>query len=233
MVFQLSCTTLAIDLSKLSIMFFKSENLKMPFLKVKVLLVVWLLCFTCPMHAQDRYVIWFMPSKAEAIHGIAINSWFSSAHFNDDILINGAQVQISPIAVFPCIYNIAALAQGSYLQGYIEKCNNLSPGKSRKTINGVNITIADWGIHKLNGCEINLMSSEVIYVNGVSISGLHNKNKERHGLAIAGVSNLSAESRGVEIALFNNSRDFRGVQLGIWNINHKRSLPILNFAFSK
>jgi hypothetical protein len=37
--------------------------------------------------------------------------------------------------------------------------------------------------------------------------------------------------KGVQVALYNKSMDFRGVQLGLWNVNGRRSLPLINWQF--
>jgi hypothetical protein len=37
--------------------------------------------------------------------------------------------------------------------------------------------------------------------------------------------------RGVQIALFNSSMNFKGIQIGLWNKNQKRSLPFINWNF--
>jgi hypothetical protein len=35
--------------------------------------------------------------------------------------------------------------------------------------------------------------------------------------------------RGLQIGIFNASKHTKGVQLGIWNKNEKRKLPIINW----
>lgn len=39
--------------------------------------------------------------------------------------------------------------------------------------------------------------------------------------------------KGVQIGLVNNAAKLRGFQIGLWNTNQKRSLPLFNWCFEK
>jgi hypothetical protein len=38
---------------------------------------------------------------------------------------------------------------------------------------------------------------------------------------------------GLQIGIVNKSKNLRGIQIGIWNVNQKRKLPLLNWNFKQ
>jgi hypothetical protein len=66
---------------------------------------------------------------------------------------------------------------------------------------------------------------------GVVLSGVFNVNDAFKGVEIAGLGNSSALGRGVQVGLVNVCKHLKGIQVGLWNVNGKRSLPIVNWAF--
>ena len=39
--------------------------------------------------------------------------------------------------------------------------------------------------------------------------------------------------RGLQIGVVNKSKNLRGIQIGIWNVNQKRRLPLINWNFKR
>ncbi len=102
---------------------------------------------------------------------------------------------------------------------------NISAGNKFKNFNGLSIaplgTIADRQI----GISIGLINANND-LNGIVV-GAYNQSFKLDGLQL-GLVNQTMKSHGVQIGLFNRSYS-KGFQIGVWNKNAKRSLPILNW----
>ncbi|WP_299441534.1 hypothetical protein [uncultured Aquimarina sp.] len=115
------------------------------------------------------------------------------------------------------------------------------------SMNGFNLSVGGFiGGANLNGLNISLgsMTNEA---NGVSIAPVINTSKVFNGLQISalanfsdtgkgmqlGISNVSENLKGIQIGVFNKTVDQRGFQFGLWNRNARRSLPFINWQFSK
>jgi hypothetical protein len=177
--------------------------------------------------------MWFMPSKAQQIYGLTLNPWISEYNLSDNLSIYGGHIQFCPIAPFTIFYNVTNIFRKDYFVSDPNYFDFMPNQSARKRIYGLNLTIADWGFSEIYGLDLNIGSSEIISVKGVSISGLYNVNTSIKGLAISGVCNLNKNCNGLEIALINNSIKLHGFQIGLWNKNQKRSLPIVNWCFKK
>src|SRR5690554_7685694 len=85
---------------------------------------------------------------------------------------------------------------------------------------------------QVNGLSFSLWMSMGKKINGVSINLLWNFYEKMNGISI-GLVNQTAETNGLQIGLVNKSLKLKGIQLGFWNKNEKRSLPIINWNFSR
>ena len=102
---------------------------------------------------------------------------------------------------------------------------NISAGNKFKNFNGLSIaplgTLAD----KQTGVSIGLINA-ANDLNGFVIGG-YNQSVKLDGLQF-GLVNQVITNHGVQIGLFNRSYS-KGFQIGVWNKNAKRSMPIINW----
>ena len=102
---------------------------------------------------------------------------------------------------------------------------NISLGNKFRNFNGLSIaplgTIAD----KQTGISLGLINASND-LNGLTV-GLYNQSLKLDGLQV-GLFNRVGTNHGLQMGLFNKSRS-KGFQIGVWNKNAKRSLPILNW----
>lgn len=85
----------------------------------------------------------------------------------------------------------------------------------------------------INGVNVGLVGHIYYQVNGLTASGFMNYSRKHHGVQIAIIGNRSYEVKGLQIALFNETKKLWGVQLGLWNVNERRKLPLINWNFRR
>ena len=171
--------------------------------------------------------------SSQKIYGITLNPWTSKYNLSKKLSIYGGHIQFCPLAPFVIMYNIPSFFSKEIFERNPSRFDTLPNSDERKIIYGLNITCADWGFSEVNGLDLNIGASEVINVNGVSISGLYNVNSCINGLAVSILCNRNGICNGIEVSLINNTIKLHGFQIGLWNINQKRSLPLLNWCFKK
>ena len=102
---------------------------------------------------------------------------------------------------------------------------NISAGNKFKNFNGLSIaplgTIAD----RQNGISVGLINASND-LNGFVVGG-YNQSVKLDGLQL-GMVNQTMSNHGLQVGIFNRSYS-KGFQIGVWNKNAKRSLPILNW----
>ena len=110
--------------------------------------------------------------------------------------------------------------------------NATLPDKMNK-INGLQFSFINMEPTITNGLEISLSSniSAPSKINGLSVSPIFNIHHTSNGVAIATFANISQKCRGAQIGLINSCKDSRGIQIGFWNVNEKRKMPIINWNF--
>lgn len=106
-------------------------------------------------------------------------------------------------------------------------------------MNGLNISAGN-KFNNFNGLSITALGTIAGNQNGLSV-GVYNANNDLAGSTI-GVYNQSYKLKGLHLGVFNqvginkglqigvlNKSNSKGFQLGLWNINNKRSMPFLNW----
>ena len=97
-------------------------------------------------------------------------------------------------------------------------------------INGLNISPMGTYLLRLNGVSLNVGISLIETMNGTCLGGF-NTVYEVNGIQI-GVFNDVEEAKGIQIGvLTNRCSNLKGMQFGLWNINQKRKLPLINWAW--
>lgn len=107
------------------------------------------------------------------------------------------------------------------------------------SMNGLNISAGN-KFNNFNGLSITVLGTIADHQNGLSV-GIYNGNNDLFGSTI-GIYNQSYQLNGLHLGVFNQTRinkglqigvlnksNSKGFQLGLWNINNKRSMPFLNW----
>lgn len=102
---------------------------------------------------------------------------------------------------------------------------NISAGNKFRNFNGLSVTVLGTITDHQNGLLVGIYNAN----NDLSGStiGVYNQSYQLSGLHI-GVFNQTRINRGLQVGVFNKSNS-KGFQLGIWNVNSKRSMPFLNW----
>ncbi|MDZ7740688.1 MAG: hypothetical protein U5Q03_02790 [Bacteroidota bacterium] len=178
---------------------------------------------------KNRYAIWFIPSTANNIYGLAIGPVGSEAICNRPYIKSSHGI------------NIQVIGQGIFQMFYISNLNEtdlLSIDSSVKkdqvgilaVHNGLLLSAFGTFTSRINGLSISPWMSMGDQVNGISLNLLWNLYREVNGISM-GLFNDTGKTRGVQIGLFNKTNRLRGIQIGLWNKNEKRSLPLINWNF--
>lgn len=190
---------------------------------------------------DDTYIVknyfWFTPNYVDEINGLSLGFWNNNlktkgSDVKDTFKINGVNINLNPAPIF---FNIYAIFYGYPFNNYVvEDIFHFEKFEHEFTINGLNIEVFGLSLSKgqINGVNINGGYNVNTEINGVSIALIANEVKIFNGLNISILSNRSLIHKGVQIALINRTKKLKGVQIGIWNINEKRSLPFINWNFS-
>lgn len=109
------------------------------------------------------------------------------------------------------------------------------PESKMNKINGVQLSLINMEPTVTNGLEINVSSNinTCVVTRGVAVSPILNFHHEIKGVSVAPLANVGQKCRGLQIGLYNSCKNFRGIQIGAWNENGKRKLPLINWNFKK
>jgi len=177
--------------------------------------------------------IWFTPAKVEKINGLSFGVFtenIKNDKFNekDSLEINGLNIEINPLMLITLTMTSYSGPYPDSLEFYEENLKD----KIELKINGFNLSfVGTINEAKVNGVNLAGYNTVVDHINGLTISGANNFSYRMNGLSIAGIRNHATYARGVQIALFNKSTKLKGFQIGLWNVNGKRSLPFINWQF--
>lgn len=120
--------------------------------------------------------------------------------------------------------------------------------QSVKQTNGVSVVGLGSSSFRNNGIQVAGAGTSTFYSNGILASGLNTRVHTGKGLQIGGFNQyvnfsglqvgvfndveMEGENfTGVQVGVVNNTKKLKGIQLGLWNINEKRSLPLVNWNF--
>lgn len=183
---------------------------------------------------KDRYGIWLIPSASRNIYGIATG------------FVGSESICNRPYTKHSHGINLQLIGQGIFQVFLINKAKFNDPQANsdstnlftqdtiplRAIHNGLIVSPFGTFTDQVNGLSFSLWMSMGKKINGVSINLLWNFYEKMNGISI-GLVNQTAETNGLQIGLVNKSLKLKGIQLGFWNKNEKRSLPIINWNFSR
>lgn len=202
------------------------------------------------IHGQDtassrhylRNIIFTTPvAKNTTINGLAVGlvpvPWMNA----DRLKINGLNIDIQPFGIIGGIGNIigtfiAPFGKDSSHRGANDiGSNKIFPefeDSFSTEIKGVSLSMGGLPRQtKMDGLTINIVSSVANEMHGFEISGIMNLHYAFRGVMIAGLRNKTTTGSGVQIALFNNCRSGKVLQIGLINRIGKRVVPFINFSF--
>lgn len=180
--------------------------------------------------SQKSRIIGFSPSKNnQNINGVLIKYFDEIDSEISPKKVNGIGFGLNPLGVFFPILVLVSIPEID--KWSIDDIGSTAIPEKMNKINGLQLSIINMESTVTNGIEVNISSNlgAPSVINGFAISPLFNLHHKQNGIAIATFANVGAKCRGLQIGLFNNCSDFKGLQIGFWNKNGKRSLPIINF----
>lgn len=185
------------------------------------------------------YCIGFVPSNFKKLNGWAIGYLILGAKEKSNQTINGIYTNISPIQPF-----MLAIASPYIIADIFTLPFRKNNGLSYNRILDSDCSSND---NEINGLMVSLLdASDSFIINGVQISGLNLSMKKLNGLSIAligsqydnfdgvmvsGCYNRSYKGRGFQLGLINVVKDFKGIQIGLWNKIGNFGLPFINMRF--
>ena len=197
--------------------------------------------------------------RVDKVNGLVIGAGHFYSRYIDKQTINGVNIEANPLVLAIPFYvfyipeiirdNKINIDKDSLQVVRVEKSKpliqvnglNISTGFFMTSANVNGLTISSFNkINKMNGVNITGLGMQSDVLNGFSLSpyngtnrlngatiGLFNETFTLKGLQV-GFYNYSATNSGIQIGVFNMSKS-RGFQLGLWNINSKRSMPFINW----
>ncbi|WP_114820364.1 hypothetical protein [Chryseobacterium sp. KLBC 52] len=169
------------------------------------------------------------PSKnVKNVNGVLFKYYDEEDHFKPK-KVNGLGMGFNVVGIFLpplMLFTLQPPANHDYV---------IVPREKMNTINGLQLSIINMEPTVTNGLEINISSNVNTYAvtNGMSVSPFFNLHHEMKGVSVAPLANIGQKCRGIQIGLYNQCKDFRGIQIGGWNENGRRKLPLINWNFKK
>lgn len=202
-------------------------------------------------YLKPKCPIWFIPSKAEKVNGIAIGP-IESGIFKEKQKVNGITVNILGLGTF------APLMPESLASRYFKDDNNSRldsiisseldhmdtipetyihnglvaslGGIATQTINGISVSTIGHVSSRSNGILLNGLITVIFKAQGVT-SGIINESFSLSGVQL-GIFNKAVVLKGIQIGLSNKSLKGKGFQIGLINKNPKRTTILINWNFS-
>ncbi|MDR2039731.1 MAG: hypothetical protein LBQ60_17560 [Bacteroidales bacterium] len=206
--------------------------MRIPYPKFLLLLLLVTIPVISAQSVDKRYLIWVSPSETKQVYGIMFNFWPNEGIGVQYPSIYGAEINLNPIGLFAPVITLvhAVFDPATHHMGDVDP-DILDISKFKK-INGIQVGSINMEPSVINGLDINATMSAQSKVNGISISAVMNKQYIMNGITIAPIANHADKCNGIQMGLVNTSKKLKGFQFGLWNINQKRSLPLINWSFS-
>jgi hypothetical protein len=84
---------------------------------------------------------------------------------------------------------------------------------------------------KMHGVSLNGGIYQSVSSKGLVVTGSQSIVDEFNGVLISGLRNKSIKGKGLQVSLLNVCKHMKGIQIGLWNVNSKRKLPLINWSF--
>ena len=172
--------------------------------------------------------VWFTPSNANRIKGVTIG--LQSMHAQGEPLeISGVNFNADALSFLMGMYAFIDLPFNNYLINMPDTVDK----------SGINIRVSGLsfsggglvGPILVKGVSFNGGVCSATESKGLLLTGSQNLVDEFNGVVISGLRNKSVKGRGMQVGLLNICKNMKGIQLGLWNVNSKRRLPLVNWSF--
>ena len=198
---------------------------------------------------KNRFPVWTYHENDVNIHGISVGLLPFEGFFNEGRRYsntNGIRLELIGLGFFvPLIPEMP-----NFEKGYEERINGLSLSASGavcdclinglgvggighiyKQVNGISATMFNV-IGKQNGIMVAVINMSDI-MNGLQLGVANGNESEANGVQIGIIGNETEVMKGLQVGLINKSKNLRGIQIGLWNVNQKRKLPLINWNFKR
>lgn len=125
------------------------------------------------------------------------------------------------------------LSGGSIGDVAVDGISGAMMGQYLQRVNGIAIAGIGNSIEEQRGISLSIYGNEMHEGFGISASVIGNHTYYYRGIQIGAINEIEVKGAGLQIGLFNKSTSHRGLQIGLWNKNERRSLPFINWQFSK
>ncbi len=173
-----------------------------------------------------RNFIWFLPFNANKVNGISLGVHTGNIN-GKKIQINGININADMGSMFITMFSAFHFFDAANVRVLSDTLS--TDGKI--SINGLGIS--GGGImygKKLNGLFVNGGICESNNANGIFITGGLNYFQSVKGISIGGIRNTAVKCTGLQIGFINSCKYLKGLQIGLWNVNSKRKMPLINWG---
>jgi hypothetical protein len=181
--------------------------------------------------AKPRLVknwFWFSPSHATQINGLCVG--LESDLDDEPLIIKGVNLNSDGTSMFIGMFSLFRLFTDLSVANIPD---TVATGRFTNEVNGLSISLG--GLMgkslRVRGLSINGVMSAAAEMTGLHITTTQNRSDSFKGVIITGFTNRAIRGRGLQIGLVNTCKDLKGIQLGLWNMTGKRSLPFINWGF--
>jgi hypothetical protein len=174
----------------------------------------------------QRNFIWFLPFNANKVNGISLGVHTGNIN-GKKILVNGININADMGSMFITMFS----AFHFFDAANVKVLSDTLSTDGKISINGLGIS--GGGImygKKLNGLFVNGGICESNTANGIFISGGFNHFQSVKGISVGGIRNTAVKCTGLQIGLINSCKYLKGLQIGFWNVNSKRKMPLINWG---
>ncbi|MGC4104668.1 LA_2272 family surface repeat-containing protein [Ferruginibacter sp.] len=175
---------------------------------------------------RKRNFAWFLPFNAHEINGLALG--LQTCNINGKpVTIRGVNINGDVLSMYITMFSFFHVLDAAN----VNLLNNVPDTGGLATIQGLGISYGGIADGKdLSGVFINGGVCYSNRVSGIVITGGFNYLNRVKGLAIGGIRNNAIKCTGLQIGLINSCKYLKGLQIGLWNVNSKRKLPLINWG---
>jgi len=211
--------------------------------RLVVVLFVGLMC-GCTSNLEQRAPAWFLPSADTEVSGVSVV--VNPFHMPPDgtrTITNGLRIDplglgfLLPLAGAPYAHGESQEEFEEYLKSEaIELVRGLNLSLTGSAIRGNVYGVSLGGIATVTN-EVRGFSG-AFYMNmtrktsGVQVA-FGNHSHQVNGLLLGVLGSQTAEINGLQVGLINFADSGHGIQIGLWNRNSKRSLPLINWVWDE
>ncbi|MNY11774.1 hypothetical protein D3C86_1448220 [compost metagenome] len=195
---------------------------------MRITLTVFLVSLTLLVHGQQKktyFPAWTFQQKNINIYGVSAGLW----NFTNDpqnTSSNGLRFSLIGEGIVVALAPRSPIAESDNLfQSIIDE-----PISER--VNGISLPgTGNAGSYEINGVAIGLVGHLHNSVNGISVAAMINAAQRHNGIQTTLFTNQCYQMNGIQVGIFNTSKKTRGFQIGLWNVNERRKLPLINWNF--